>query len=154
MERKHISSNGNWQFEVGDVNDNFVELFDRIDSDGTYFKQAARKCLMPVPAITAPTADATDVSVTPTIVTAKGATAEEIAASYIDYTFVATQVQIRVHNTTANVYESDDVENLSVTVSPALENSTEYDVRVRHKHSEGFYTLWSAWQSFTTVAAE
>jgi len=69
----------------------------------------------------------------------------------IDYTQTNTQVEIRVAATSQLIYESGDIASLSVTVDPALDTETEYELRARHKHSEGFYTLWSAWQGFTTV---
>ena len=69
---------------------------------------------------------------------------------FIDYTVTHTQVEIRVKSTEAVIYSSGDVADLSVTITPALTAATEYELRTRHKHTEGFYTRWSAWQSFTT----
>lgn len=78
----------------------------------------------------------------------------EISSStsrYIDYTHTHVQVQIRLKSSGAAVYSSGDVSGLDVTVSPALSAATQYEMRVRHKHTEGFYTRWSEWQTFTTA---
>lgn len=79
------------------------------------------------------------------------ATIQATTSVYHDYTQAYTQVEIRLQSSEITVYSSGDVANLSVTVSPALTAATVYELRIRHKHLEGYYTRWSAWQPFTTA---
>lgn len=73
------------------------------------------------------------------------------AIKYIDYTQSASRFQVRLNSTGTVVFDSGEVTPLTATVSKALTAATLYDVRVMHKSAEGFWTKWSAWQSFTTA---
>lgn len=83
---------------------------------------------------------------------ASWATIRTTATRYLDYTHEASQVQVALSSTGEIVYDSGEVASLSATVSPALTGLTSYKTRTRHKGTLGYFTDWSGWTNFTTVA--
>lgn len=79
------------------------------------------------------------------------ATVRTTAVKYIDYTQSASRFQIMQTSTGTIVYDSGEVVPLTAVVSPSLTATTAYQVRCMHKSAEGFWTKWSAWQTFTTA---
>jgi hypothetical protein len=72
--------------------------------------------------------------------------------AHLDYTTVSTQVQIRELLTGVTIYQSENIAGFSVSVPVSVLNSaTEYEVRARHYHTEGYYNRWTPWVKFTTA---
>lgn len=126
-------------------------------ADNAAFRAAAHGALVDNDIITSPAADATEVSVTPTVVTAQPEMTANVSGGFVhlDYTHDGTQVQIR-NAATGEVVR--DLEGVGLSVEFAavpeewagLEYLTEYEVRARHKHDAGYWLAWSPWQAFTT----
>lgn len=70
-----------------------------------------------------------------------------------EYIHAGTQVQIRLKASGEITYDSGEVAGLDVLVDPDLASLTEYEVRARHKNSNGsdYWVKWSPWQTFTTA---
>jgi len=74
------------------------------------------------------------------------------ALKNLDYTHMASQIQVALSSTGEIVFDSGEVASLSAAVSPALTGTTIYKTRTRHKGDSGYWTDWSGWTSFTTIA--
>ena len=67
------------------------------------------------------------------------------------YTWGATEIQVRHKASGVVVYDSGEVASLTAPIVSALDASTEYEWRARHKEAAGYWLKWSAWQPFTTA---